>query len=113
MANYNTFNLVDTKTKKTILTTSSARKCKKEMKKGHRIDVWNGNEKVDVIYNRNIDAINAYVRLEKEYIARKQKKAEERNKKRKLRLAKKAVLRNGNRSVEQVAVGEKIIPATV
>lgn len=113
MANYNTFNLVDTKTNRTILTTSSARKCKREIQKGYRIDVWNGNTKVEVIYNRNIEAINVYVRLEKEYIARKQKQAEERNKKRKQKLARKAELRNGNRSVEQIAVRKEIIPATV
>lgn len=87
MANYNTFNLVNTKSQKTLLTTSSARKCKKEFIKGYRIDVWNGNKLIEVIYNRNIEDINKYVRLEKEYIARKQKLATERNRRRKLRQA--------------------------
>ena len=85
MANYNTFNLIDTKSRKTLLTTSSARKCKKEFVPGYRIDVWNGNELVDVIYAKNIDDINKYVRLEKEHIALKQKRAEERNKRRRER----------------------------
>lgn len=83
MANYNTFNLIDTKSRKILLTTSSARKCKKDFTKGYRIDVWNGNVLIDVIYARNIDDINKYIRLEKEYIARKQARAEERNKRRK------------------------------
>lgn len=82
MANYNTFSLIDTKSRKTILTTSSARKCKRAFIKGYRIDVWNGNALVDVIYNRNIEDINKYVRTEKEYIARKQERAAFRNQRR-------------------------------
>ena len=92
MANYNTFSLVDTKTRKTLLTTSSARKCKKAFIKGYRIDVWNENILVDIIYNKNINDINKYVRREKEYIAKKQEAATLRNKirkeKRKQKLAK-------------------------
>lgn len=85
MANYNTFNLIDTKTRKTIFTTSSARKCKKAFEKGYRVDVWNNNRLIETIYSRNLNNINKYVVLEKEYIANKQKKAEERNRRRKLR----------------------------
>lgn len=92
MADYNTFSLVDTKTRKTLLTTSSARKCKKAFIKGYRIDVWNENILVDIIYNKNINDINKYVRREKEYIAKKQEAATLRNKirkeKRKQKLAK-------------------------
>lgn len=82
MANYNTFNLIDTKSKRVIITTSSARKCKKEMQTGRRIDIWNDNTLIDVIYMKNIKDINKYVELEKAYIARKQQRATERNKKR-------------------------------
>ena len=85
MANNNTFNLIDTKTRKTIFTTSSARKCKKAFEKGYRVDVWNNNRLIETIYSRNLNNINKYVVLEKEYIANKQKKAEERNRRRKLR----------------------------
>lgn len=88
MANYNTFNLIDTKTRKTIFTTSSARKCKRAFVKGYRIDVWNGNVLTDVIYNRNIEDINKYVRLEKEHIARKQEHAALRNQRRKAKTLK-------------------------
>lgn len=83
MANYNTFALIDTKTKKILLITSSARKSKREFVKGYRIEVWNSNSLLDVIYNRNIGDIDKYIKAEKEYIARKQRKAEARNKRRK------------------------------
>ena len=68
MANYNTFNLIDTKNRKTIFTTSSARKCKRALEKGYRIDVWNNNKLIEKIYIKNIDDINKYVQLEKEYM---------------------------------------------
>ena len=87
MANYNTFGLVDTKTRKILLITSSARKCKKAFIKGHRIEVWNGNTLVNTIYNKNFADIDEYIRLEKQHIANKQRKAEARNKRRKKKLA--------------------------
>lgn len=86
MANYNTFQLVDTKSRKTLLTTSSARKCKRELQTGRRVDVWNGNELVETIYAKNIDDLNKYVRMEKEYIAQKQAQATLRNQRRRNRL---------------------------
>lgn len=86
MANYNTFQLIDTKSRKTLITTSSARKCKREFVKGYRVDVWNGNELIESIYAKNIDDINKYVRMEKEYIAQKQAQATLRNQRRRNRL---------------------------
>ena len=83
MANYNTFCLIDTKTRKILLITSSARKCKKTFLKGHRIEVWNKNALVKTIYNKNLIEIDEYINLEKSYIAEKQRKAEIRNQKRK------------------------------
>ena len=83
----NTFVLVDTKSRKPVFVSSSARKCKKEFQEGYRIEVWSCNRLVETIYNRNINDINKCVRLEKEYIAMKQKRAEERNKRRKAKLA--------------------------
>ncbi len=87
MANYNTFSLIDTKARKTILITSSARKCKKAFSKGRKIEVWNSNSCIEVIYNRNIAEIEKYIDREKQYIAQKQRKAEARNKLRKQRLS--------------------------
>lgn len=90
MAKYNTFALVDTKTRKILLITSSARKSKKMFLKGCRIEVWNENTVAEVIYNRNIGDIDKYIRREKEFIAKKQRAAEERNKHRKKRLEERA-----------------------
>lgn len=85
MANYNTFGLIDTKTRKILLITSSARKCKKAFVKGCRIEVWNGNTLAKTIYNKNLSEIDKYIKVEKQYIAERQRKAEMRNKKRKMK----------------------------
>ena len=91
MADYNTFLVVDCNTRKPIITTSSARKARKELRTGVRIEVWNNNMLVKRIYEadrRNgTDPLSPYVALEREYIRRKQAKAEARNKARKQRLA--------------------------
>lgn len=87
MANYNTFVVVDCKTRKPLLTTSSARKANKELKTGIRIEVWNNNVLVERIYEsdkrKEPSPLSAYVRAEREYIGRKQAEAEKRNKRRK------------------------------
>lgn len=87
MANYNTFVVVDCKTRKPFLTTSSARKASKELKTGVRIEVWNNNELVVRIYesdkNKDPSPLSAYIKAEKEYIGRKQAEAEKRNQRRK------------------------------
>lgn len=87
MANYNTFGLVDTKSKRILLITSSARKCRKAFRKGYRIEVWSGNVLKNTIYHKNLHAIDEYIRIEKQYIADKQRKAEARNKSRKNKFA--------------------------
>lgn len=83
MAKYNTFALIDTKKKKVLMITSSARKSKRAFVKGHRIEVWSANALSEVIYNKNLADIDKYIKSEKEFIASKQKRAEERNKRRK------------------------------
>jgi hypothetical protein len=85
MANYNTFIVVDCKSRKSILTTSSARKAKKELVVGNRIDVWNDNQKIKTIYSTQQEKLKPYVLAEKEYIRKKQEQAEQRNKRRKER----------------------------
>lgn len=87
MASYNTFSLIDTKSRKNILITSSARKCKKAFVKGYKIEVWSANNRIEVIYNRNLSELRKYIDAERQYIANKQRKAEARNRKRKKRLA--------------------------
>ena len=80
MANYNTFIVVDCKSKKSILTTSSARKSAKLLQTGVRIDVWNNNEKVETVYAKDRSPMKPYIEAEREYIRQKQARAEERNK---------------------------------
>ena len=82
MAKYNTFLLVDTKTRRPLLVTSSARKAKGELWKGRRVEVWNENAKVRTIYARQSDLMDIYIATEKEYISMKQLAAEARNIKR-------------------------------
>lgn len=82
MAKYNTFLLVDTKTRRPLLVTSSARKAKGELWKGRRVEVWNENTKVRTIYARQSDGMDIYIATEKEYISMKQLAAEARNLKR-------------------------------
>ena len=82
MAKYNTFLLVDTKTRRPLLVTSSARKAKGELWKGRRVEVWNENAKVRTIYARQPDGMDIYIATEKEYISMKQLAAEARNLKR-------------------------------
>lgn len=84
MAKYNTFLVVDCKTRKPLLTTSSARKANRLLTTGVRVEVWNDNKKVETIYDADrkneTNPLSPYIALEKEYIRKKQAKAEERNK---------------------------------
>ena len=83
MANYNTFIVVDCNSRKSILTTSSARKANFMLATGYRVDVWNNNDKVCSIYQKTREAMKPYIQAEKEYIRQKQARAEARNKARK------------------------------
>ena len=87
MADYNTFIVVDCNRRKPILTTSSARKARKELRTGIRIEVWNNNEIVQKIYAQDSSPLLVYVNAEREYIRKKQSKAEARNRRRKERLS--------------------------
>ena len=97
MANYNTFIVVDCKSRKSILTTSSARKAYKLLAAGVRIDVWNNNQKVNTIYEKdkagNRNPMKEYIEAERDYIRQKQARAEERNRRKKAR--RKGVMRYG------------------
>lgn len=88
MANYNTFVLIDCKSRKPVITTSSARKVARQLDTGLRIEVWNNNELVCKVYKSNENDIKPYIKAEKEYIRKKQEKATLRNAKRKARLQK-------------------------
>lgn len=90
MANYNTFVVFDNVKRKNILVTSSAKKAKCKLNKGIKIEVWNENTCIETIYTREINEFEKYVNLEKQYIARRQEKAELRNKKRERKRQEKA-----------------------
>lgn len=81
MAKYNTFLVLSTKGRP-LLVTSSARKAKRLLGPGVRIEVWSGNAKTETIYTRTGDLLGKYVATEKEYIRNKQEAAERRNRKR-------------------------------
>lgn len=86
MANYNTFVAIDCKKRKCLLVTSSARKVNRIFRVGVKIEVWNDNRLSETIYfakyKEGKKAIFKYISEEKQYIANKQKLAEERNKRR-------------------------------
>ena len=82
MANYNTFLVAECKTGKIVLVTSSARKAQAELCKGHRVEVWNANKKVETIYSRTKGEnrpLWPYIEAEREYIRLRQEKATQRN----------------------------------
>ena len=79
MAKYNTFVVCDCKKRVTELVTSSARKANEWLIKGKRIEVWNENQKIDVLYAHKRNSMKVYITAEKEYIGQKQRKAELRN----------------------------------
>lgn len=79
MAKYNTFVVVDCKKRKNVLTTSSARKARELFKTGIKIEVWNENKRIDVLYFSKHKELLKYVYDEIDYIRNKQLKAEKRN----------------------------------
>ena len=85
MANYNTFIAQQTKSGKTMIVTSSARKVKSLLVPGIRVEVWSENKKVETIYTKTKDLLNKYVSIERQYIREKQARAEQRNKQRRAR----------------------------
>lgn len=80
MAKYNTFVVQETKGGRAVLVTSSARKVKRLLTHGLRVEVWSENERVETIYTRTAGKINKYVQAERQYIRDKQARAEARNK---------------------------------
>ena len=83
MANYNTFLVVDCKTKKPVLVTSSARKANDWLRTGYRIEVWNENTIVEKIRQsdrrKEAEPLQPYIEAEREHIRAKQAKAEKKN----------------------------------
>lgn len=101
MANYNTFVVVDCKARNLMLVTSSAKKAASCLTTGIRIEVWNDNSKVVTVYDHSRWKIRPYILLEREYIRKKQEKAERRHerKRRKLNEESKPDLSSGFRKM--------------
>ena len=79
MASYNTFIVLSTKGKP-LMVTSSARKARRLLQTGVRIEVWSAN--AETIYSRTRSLLDKYVSAEREYIRAKQAAAEQRNRRR-------------------------------
>ena len=86
MAKYNTFVVQKTNNGRAVLVTSSARKAKKALTVGFRVDVWSENEKKESVYTRTLSALDKYITAEREHIRAKQAAAEARNKARRARV---------------------------
>lgn len=83
MAKYNTFVVQETRGGRAVLVTSSARKVKRLLTPGLRVEVWSENKRVETVYTRTARKLNSYIRAERNYIREKQARAEARNKARK------------------------------
>lgn len=79
MARYNTFVVMNTKGGGPMLVTSSARKAKRLLSPGRRIEVWSENRRAETIYTRTASRLDAYTAAEKDYIRQRQTAAEHRN----------------------------------
>lgn len=81
----NVFVVVDCKQRKTVLATPSARKAQCVLRKGLKVEIWVDNIHFDTVYSNEADKFMPFILQEKQYIGRKQKRAEERNKLRRMR----------------------------
>lgn len=78
-----TFIVIDCKKRKNLLVTLSSRQAKRELHTGLKVEVWNDSMCVETIYATEPNKLDPYTRQEKERIGEKQRKAEQRNKRRK------------------------------
>lgn len=79
----NVFVVIDCKNRKPILATPSAGKAHEALNKGVKIEIWVDNIHLDTAYSWQPEKLKPFILQEKQYIARKQKRAEDRNKRRK------------------------------
>lgn len=81
----NVFVVVNCKQRKVILATPSARKAQSMLKQGIKIEIWVDNIHFDTAYSKQSEKFKPFVLQEKQYIGRKQRKAEKRNRQRRMR----------------------------
>lgn len=82
---YNTFVVVNCRTRKIELVTSSARKANDRLKTGWRVEVWNCNQLVERIHATEKGErfpMRPYIEAEREFIGERQRRREMRNSKR-------------------------------
>lgn len=91
MAKYNTFVVQETKGGKAVMVTSSARKAKRLLTPGLRIEVWSENRKTETVYTRTSAKLDKYVAAERDHIRAKQEAAERRNQARRARAYDRAI----------------------
>lgn len=91
MAKYNTFVVQETKGGKAMMVTSSARKAKRLLTPGLRIEVWSENRKTETVYTRTSTKLDKYIAAERDHIRAKQEAAERRNQARRARAYDRAI----------------------
>lgn len=79
----NAFVVIDCKQRKTVLATLSARKAQSVLRKGLKVEIWIDNIHFDTVYSKQVEKLKPFTLQEKQWIGKKQKRAEERNKRRK------------------------------
>lgn len=78
----NVFVIIDCKQRKTVLATLSARKAQDMLRKGLKVEIWIDNVHVDTVYSKQSDKFKPFILKEKQWIGKKQRQAELRNKRR-------------------------------
>ena len=86
MATYNTFLVVDCRSRRPLLATSSARKAVRALETGRRVEVWSENELVRTVYAKTKKELYEYTESERQYIRAKQERATAARQRRKERI---------------------------
>lgn len=79
----NAFVVIDCEQRKTVLATLSAQKAKCVLRKGLKVEIWIDNIHFDTVYSKQVDKFKPFILQEKQWMSKKQKRAEEKNKRRK------------------------------
>ncbi len=86
MAMYNTFLVMDCRSRRPLLVTSSARKAVRALETGRRVEVWCENELVRTVYAKTRQDMREYTEIERQYIRAKQERATAARQRRKERM---------------------------
>lgn len=79
---YNSFVVVECKTRTNVLVTQSARKAAAALEKGRRIEIWYNGSMLMKVLSYEEGLMRDYIEDEKRYIAEKQRRHEQRNERR-------------------------------